>query len=129
MDQARKNYTAINKLMNSLGNKRQETLLNLALTSNEEWKKPYKSELAFLMLCKQGIVGVALVLGVLSSRWVLRQEGCSELTKYWRVYVYACMVGAYEAVLSKALFSHHAQVLNLLCDDYILEEKARAESQ
>jgi len=128
MDQTRRDFTYITKVMGSLTMKRQEALLSITESYDGEWKKPYQSELSFLTLCRQGVLGLSLVLGIASSKWVLRQEGCSQLAKPWKAYVYVGLVGAYDAVLGWVLLGHHSQVINLMCDDYILEAKAREQS-
>ncbi len=128
MDQARKDYIMIHKLMGDLASKRQEVALKLMEPSEEKWKQPYFSEVSYLSICRQVVFGVSLALGVASGKRILRKEGFSQLTKMWRAYVYVSLVGAYDAVLTKVVLRHHSQVLNLLYDDYILEEKARSQS-
>lgn len=128
MDQARKDYIMIHKLMGDLASKRQEVALKLMQPSEEEWKQPYFSEVSYLSICRQVVFGVSLALGVASGKRILRKEGFNQLTKMWRAYMYVSLVGAYDAVLTKVVMRHHLEVLNLLYDDYILEEKARSQS-
>jgi hypothetical protein len=128
MDRARKDYIVIHKLMGDLASKRQEVALKLMTPSEEEWIEPYFSEASYLSICRQVLFGVSVALGVTSGKRILRKEGFNQLTKLWRVYVYVSLVGAYDAVLTKIVMRHHSQVLNLLYDDYILEEKARSQS-
>ena len=117
----------IHKLMSGLVNKRQEVALKLMEPSEEEWKQPYLSEVSYLSICRQIVFGASVALGVASGKRILQTEGFNQLTKKWRVYVYLGLVGAYDAMLTRVLMRHRLQVLNLLYDDYILEEKARSQ--
>lgn len=127
MDQARKDYTAIHKLMSGLASKRQEAAYKLMEASEEEWKQPYLSEVSYLSMCRQTILGVSIALGVASGKRILRTEGFVQFTNLWKAYVYVGLISAYDAVLTRGLMRYHLQVLNLLYDDYILEENRRSQ--
>lgn len=124
----RETYTEATGVMKSVEDRRRLALQSLAGYDETEWKQPYRAELKYLTLCREGVLAVAVVTGVVSGRMLLRRETMRGLHWMWKTYVYLGLIGAVDVVMARTVLGHHSQVLNLLADDYILEEHTRNNS-